>query len=395
VGKIVVGDLRRVDDRLTLDMRVLGASDGTELWTRSLSRHVDEALELRKALVNELLPELAPNGQEISDVAPPTASNDAYRLYFKGRYFSNKRTREGFERSIDYYQQALDIDPTYAKAWAGLGDSFVLLGNWGFLPPEEAYPRGRAALETALDLEPNLAEAHTALAFALKDYFWEWDKAEHHFKKAVELQPDNATAHHQYALEFLAVMGRYDEALEEVETALALDPLSPMIAADAGRAYNMAGRPTEAIQRLKSVLRIDSTFFAARLFLGIAYIQAGRYDDAITTIQQAADRSRDDVGPPANTQAYLTLALAGAGREAEARRVLIQLKIMSEQRFVMSYWIAVAHMALGETDEAFHFLEQSYERREPVLIYLKEGRMLEPLRSDPRADDLLARMGLE
>ncbi|NNE34306.1 MAG: protein kinase [Rhodothermales bacterium] len=393
--RLVVGNLRQDGSRLRLQLRLLQSADGDELWADSLDHPVQEVLALRDELVKTVSRQLTQNRVEaISNTTPPTVSDEAYLLYFKGRYFWNKRTREGLERSIDYFRQALDIDPTYARAWAGMGDSYVLLGNWGFLSPEQAYPRGRAALETALDLEPNLAEAHTALAFALKDYFWEWEKAEYHFKKAVELQPDNATAHHQYALEFLAVMGRYDEALEEVETALTLDPLSLMIAADAGRAHSMAGRPDVAIERLESVLDIDSTFFPAKLFLGVAYVQAGMHDEAIATIQQAAEWSQDDVGPSANTQAYLALALARAGRHGEARDVLERLKAMSEKRFVMAYWIAIAHMALGETDETFRYLERSFERREPVLIYLKEGRVLDSIRTDPRATELLTRMGL-
>jgi TolB-like protein/Tfp pilus assembly protein PilF len=395
--RVLLGNVRQDRDQLRIDVQVFSSDDGRESWSDSFNGNADETIDLQRQITTAVLQQLLPIGDPLAAPAATvqTTSNDAYLLYFKGRYFWNKRTEAGLRRSIDLYRQALDLDPTYARAWAGLGDSYVLLGNWGFVSPIDAYPLARAALETALELDPLLAEAHTALAFALKDYYWEWDAAEQHFLKAIELQPDDATAHQQYAVEYLSLLGRHEQALRHIDLAASLDPLSLIIQADAGRALTMAGEPERSIERLIKVVERDPEFFPAQLFLGIAYLHADRLDEAIATIRKSTELSRDSLGPGANSLAYLAVALATAGREADAREVVHELEELADRRHVMAYWQALPHVALGEFDEAFELLERSYDRREPILVYIKENQLLDALRRDSRARDLLARMGLE
>ena len=311
---------------------------------------------------------------------------EAYEAYLKGRYFWNKRTADGLKKAIDYFNQAIEKDPNYAQAYTGLADSYALLGDWeyGILAPKEAFPRAKAAATKALELDNTLGEAHTSLAFSLDLFDWDWASAEREFRRAIELNPGYATAHHWYAWH-LSEMGRNREAIAEMRKAQNLDPLSLIISADVAEILLVAHSYDQAIEQSRKTIDMDPNFAVAHYELGQALVQKHMYKEAIAELQKAIELS----GGSTTCTSNLAFAYAASGRRKEAVKILSDLKNRSKQN---ASEIALMYVGLDEKDQAMTWLEKAYEQRFNPSILLRPA--FDPLRSDPRFQNLVRRIGL-
>jgi tetratricopeptide (TPR) repeat protein len=310
-----------------------------------------------------------------------------YGLYLEGRYFWNKRTAQGFERAVECFQQAVAGDPSYARAYAGLADSYALMSSYDLSSPKEMISKARAAALTALQLDEGLAEAHTSLAVIAQNYDWDWQTAEKEYRRAIQLDPNYATAHHWYA-EYLALVGRFDEASSEIARARQLDPLSLIIVADNGAILYFSRDYDHAIEQFRTVLEMEPNFPRAQVLL-FAYVQKGLFKDALADIEKW--RRIDDTPWTWALEAYVC---GRSGQRARARHALEKLQQLNRQRPLEPAQMLVAYVGMDNKDEAFTWLQKAYLEHSPVLTALKVDPIYDPLRSDPRFQDVLRRIGL-
>jgi tetratricopeptide (TPR) repeat protein len=393
VDAIVEGSLLYSGDRVRITIQLLQATPERHLWAESYERNTSDILalqnEVTRAIATEIKAELTPQEQthliSIRQVDP-----GAYKAYLKGRYFWNKRTPEGFNEGIEYFSQAIAIDPSYAPAYAGLADCYNLLSDYDVLSPMEAVPRAKAAAEQALSIDSTLAEAHASLGFVLARYNWDWIGAEYEFQRAIELKPNDAIAHHWHAL-LLTMMGRFQEARVEIENAQNLDPLSLIISANIGWLNYFERDYDRSEERLRQTLEMDPNFMSAHVKLGWVYEQQGKYEQAMGQFKTALVLSRDET----NVIALLGNSYALSGKRDAAKKIIIQLIEQSKHRYISPYWIAIIYVCLGEKDNAFTWLKKAFEERSSGLVWLKVEPKLDQLRSDPRFSELLHKIGLE
>jgi tetratricopeptide (TPR) repeat protein len=360
------------------------------LWARSYERDLRDVLSLQREVAREIAKEvqvkLTPQ-QQTHFASTRPVNPEAYEAYLRGRYFWNKRTEEGLTKGIEFFGQALEKDPAYALAYTGLADCYCLLGVLSFRPPKDAFPRAKAAAAKALELDETCAEAHISLARVKADYEWDWHGAEGEYKRAIELNPNYATAHHWYS-DYLQGRGRQDEAIAEIKRALELDPLSLIINAVAGQQLYSGRRYDQAVEQLRKALEMDPNFALAHWFLGDTYEQKAEYESAIAEYQKARTAS----GGSTYAVAALGRAYAAAGKRREALKILGELKELSKRTYVSPYFMGSIYIALGGKDQALEWLQKAYEERDPWMGYLKVEPAFDPLRSDPRFQDLLRRM---
>jgi tetratricopeptide (TPR) repeat protein len=318
-----------------------------------------------------------------------TANPEAYQLYLKGRYFWNKRTGDSINKSIEYFNQAIEKDPNYALAYAGLADSYVILPNYAPTRGKDVYPKARIAATKALEINDKLAEAYATHAY-IREYFdWDFSNAERDFKRSLELNPNYPTARQWYG-EYLILMRRDAEAIAELKRAQELDPLSLIINRELGTAYSFAGQYDKAIEQLRKTLDMDSSFGPAHNDLGWTYTQKGLYEDALLEFQKAISLEDDN----AFTLMGLGFAYAVSGRREDSVRVLDQLIGLSKRFYVPSTYIAAVYAGLEDKEQAFQWLEKAYLERDDGLIYLKAAPPWDRLRSDPRFASLVRKVGL-
>jgi len=313
----------------------------------------------------------------------------AYESLLKGRYFWNKRTADGLKVALAYFNQAIEEDPKYAQAYSGLADTYALLGDWQYavMTPKEALPKAKAAAIKALELDTALGEAHNSLAFCLDGFDWDFDSAGEEFRRAIELNPGYATAHHWYAWH-LSLLGRYDEAIAEMRKAENLDPLSLIINADLAELLVLAHSYDESIRQSRKTIEMDPNFALAHNQLAQAYLQKHMNDEAVAELQKAVQLS----GGSPTVMANLARAYAASGKRIEAIKLLSDLKKRSNSIYSHGSEIAVIYTSLGDSDQAMSWLEKSYEERFNPGVLLRPG--FDPLRSDPRFQDLVRRIGL-
>jgi len=390
VDAVIEGSVLRSGDRVRITAQLIGAVPERHLWARNYERDLRDVLslqgEIARTIADEVKANVTPDVQ--ARLARTRAVNpEAYEAYLRGRYFWNKRTEEGLTKAIEFFGQALEKDPAYALAYTGLADCYGLLADYGFVPWKEAYPRAKGAAAKALELDEALAEAHTSLAVIKSEYEWDWLGAEREFKRAIELNPNYATAHHWYS-DHLGIMGRHEEAIAEIKRAQQLDPLSLIINTVAGVRFHWARRYDEAVEQLRKTLEMDPNFAVAHDWLGQVYEQMGQDESAIAEHQKAIRAS----GGSSQVVAALGHTYAAAGKRNEALRILADLNERRKMAYVSPYDIAVIHVAFGEKDQAFEWLEKAYQERASPIVVLKVDPRLDPLRSDPRFQDLLRRM---
>jgi tetratricopeptide (TPR) repeat protein len=318
---------------------------------------------------------------------------DAYQLYLKGRYRANQATEAGLRKGIEYFQQAIDQDPGYALAYAGLADTYSALGGgYIYLPPTDTFPKAKAAALKALQLDDTLAEAHAALAYA--EFFdWDWPSAEREFKRAIELNPNSALSHDRYA-ECLKTRLRFNESVAEAKRAQELDPLSPEIVYQLGNVYLMARRYDESIAEFQKALDLDPNLPVVRASLAWAYAVKRMYPQALAEYDKIADQDKAVAAENQFVAGGLGWVYAVSGRRADALKIAKEFRDLSSHAYVDFYFSAVIYAGLGDKDEAFRLLEKGYEEHSAGMAYLAVDPFWDSVRSDPRHADLLRRIGL-
>ena len=393
VDGIVEGTVQRFGDRVRIHIQLVYAPRDQHLWAATYERNLKEVQELQADAARDIAGEikLELNREQQTRLSNARARDpEVHELYLKGRYFWNKRDRPGYERAIDYFQQAIAKDPTYAEAYAGLADSYIFLGYADGPSRSQALPVAKAAAEKALQLDDTLAEAHASLALIDPHLGWNWEGARRHFESAIELNPNYATAHHWYGDTYLAPMGRMDEAIAELRKAQELDPLSSIISTDIGKELIFARKYGEAITQLKKTLEMDSDFGLAHYWLWYAYTEGGMYPEAFAELE----KTQTDPQPLSRTWGLVYLQ-AKSGNKNEARRLWVQLLQHPQEQYIDPSVFAYICVALGDTEQAFAWLEKAYELPQSDLSYLKIGPMWDPIRSDPRFGAFVRRVGLQ
>src|SRR5271156_3068883 len=387
VGAVLIGQVLQRGDRLVVNAELVDVADGRQLWGSQYNTKMSEIFAIQEEISNQISSELRLrlSPQEKEKLQPrDTRDPVAYQLYLKGRHHWNKRTPDGVKKAIRFLQQAIDQDPGYALAYAGLADCFTLFGGYRFLPPREAFPMARASAMKSLEIDARVAEAHNSLATTSLFYDWNWTEAEEEYKRAIRLNPQYATAHQWYTI-FLAVMERPDEALVSIRRAHELDLLSLPINTHLGWAFYFFRRFDDAIKQLRATLELDPDYILAHFVLGQAYTQRGLLSEAIAELQIAAGLSAR-LPPILSALGY---AQALAGEEEQARQILVELAEASSQRYVSAYDLALVNLGLGQKDMAFELLNKAIAERCGWLIFLKIEPVLDALRSHPRFPELV------
>jgi len=351
---------------------------------------MSELLQTQREIAREIVEKLKlkVSGEEKELTKHYTDSSEAYQLYLKGRFYWNKRTGDALKTSVEYFNQAIEKDPTFALAYAGLADSYVVPASR--LPPREAMPKAKAAAMRALELDETLAEAHTSLARVLASYDWDWKNAEKEFKRAIELKPRYAVAHEWYG-GWLQAMGRYNEAIAERKKAQELDPLSLVINFELALAFYYARDYDQAIEQFQKTFELEPNFPPAQIFLSAAFEQKGMYDKAIAEFKKAIPLQGSEMSL---ARGGLGRAYAVTGKKSEALAMIDELKQLSARGYVPSPSTALVYAGLGEKDQAFAWLEKGYEERSFQMQWLNVEPRWDRLRSDPRFAALTRRIGL-
>jgi TolB-like protein/DNA-binding winged helix-turn-helix (wHTH) protein/Flp pilus assembly protein TadD len=392
VDAVIEGTVLRSGDQVRITAQLIEASTDKHLWSQSYEGELRDTLALQNrvasAIADQIRISMTPQEQAaLKDVK--VVNPEAYESYLKGRYFWNKRTADGLKVALAYFTQAIEEDPKYAQAYSGLADTYTLLGDWQYavMTPKEALPKAKAAALKALELDSALGEAHTSLAVCLDGFDWDFDTAEKEFQRAIELNPGYATAHHWYAWH-LSHIGRNKEAIAEMRKAEDLDPLSLIIKTELAELLVLAHAYDESIRQSRKTIEMDPNFALAHNQLGQAYFQKQMYEPAIAELEKSVQLSG---GSPACI-ANLARAYAASGRRSEAEMLLSDLKKRSSPNASLASQIAIVYAALGDRDQAMNWLEKGYEERFNPGVLLRPG--LDPLRSDPRFQNLLHRVGL-
>ena len=394
VQYVLEGSVRRDSDHVRITAQLIQVKDQTHLWSREYDRELSHLLLLQDEIAQDVAGEIRTTLGETekkTDTARQTSPSppvyEAYDLYLKGEYFFNKRTIEGFEQAIDYFQQAAAKDPTYARAYAGIADCYALMGGYSGQPQTEFMLKARAAALHALQIDESLPEAHTALALIVQNYDWDWQTSEREFRRAIELNPNYATAHHWYA-EHLTWLGRFDEALRESERARQLDPLSLIIAADNGAILYFSRQYDRSIAQFLAVREMDPNF--PRVYMiEAAYEQKGSFADALANLEKL-----QTFGDANWTLAELSYCYGRSGQQAQAQRILEKLLELDRHHQIEPAPILVAYLGLGNKDKAFVYLEKAYAQHSNILTTLKVDPRMDALRDDVRFQDLLHRVHL-
>jgi len=389
VDKVVEGTVQRSGDRVRISAQLIDAATDTHVWAESYEGDLRDVLALQaamaKAIAAEIRIQLTPREQ--AELARSHQVNrDAYEAYLKGRYHWNKRNGPGYRKSAEYFQQAIEKDPTYAAAYAGVADSAGLAGLWGFVPPEQGCGLAKAAARKSLEIEET-AEAHASLGWAVLHYDFDVLLAEKEFQRAIEINPRYPSAHQWYSHLF-AFTNRFDQCLQEATRALQLDPLSLIINVTYAGFFWLNHQWDEAAEHCRKALELDPNFIALRWMLANAYEGKEMYEEAIRERKWVVEHSGS--APPFVTE--LAASYAAAGQRDEAVRLLEQVKDVSQQQYVPAYWLALVHGALKNTDETFYWLDAAYRERSGRLAWVKVDPRLDHLRNDPRYADLLRRM---
>ncbi len=392
VDALLDGSIQRARKRIRVTAQLVDARDGATLWAENFDEKLGDIFSLEDSLSDQVVRALSLKltGEERKHlIKRHTASTEAYQAYLKGRYFWNKRTAEGFNKGVEYFEHAIALDPNYALAYVGLADCYQLLGGYFALPSRETIPKARKALLEALQLDDTLAEAHASLAH-LRAREWNWSDAEKEFHRAIELNPNYVTAHHWYSI-YLKEMGRFDEAWAEIKMAEQLDPVSLNINTSVGALLYFMREYDQALEQLRATLELDPVYPFAHFNLGMVYEAKEMYHEAIKHYR----KTQTILGKNLELMAYLAHAYALSGRRGEAQKLLDELKKPSDHGYELRYYIAVIYVGLGEKDQAFAWLEGAYNERDEMLGVLKVDPMLDSLRADPRFTSLLERVGLD
>ena len=389
VRAVMTGRMIQQGENLTISVELMNVDEGTQLWGKHYNRPSADLAVLQQEISRDISEQLRPvfSGEVRQLNKGGTTDTEAYRLYLLGRFQSNKRSREGINKAISQFQQAIDRDPNYALAYVGLADSYTLLGQYTGMPSSEILPKARAAVDRALQIDPTLAEAYTSSA-NIHQMRWNWREAEAQYQRAISLNPNYATAHHWYQL-LLRGMRRWDEALIEIKRAQDLDPLSPIIAVNVATAYIVKGDYDSAMKEAKKLVDLDPNFTLAYEPLGSVYVLLKKYPEAIEAFEKgvAIDRT-------AYSLSHLGYAYGLAGKHDEARAILKEVEQLYSRNEALSQYVALIYLGLGDLEQTFAWLEKDFQTRSGYVEQIASNKFYDPIRKDPRFIDLERRLGL-
>jgi eukaryotic-like serine/threonine-protein kinase len=392
VASVLEGSVRRAGNRLRITAQLVNTADGYYVWSETYDRGIADVFAVQDELSRAITASLKVRLTEADiQLDPPTENFDAYTLYLKGLYALNQRSVEGYREAIEFFQAALEKDPAYALPQAGIGHAYAMLGfDWyGGLSSREAMPLAKASAMRALELDGNLAEAHTALAMIRMLFEWDWAGAEASFRRAIEINPGHAPAHHWYSL-YLSTRKRHPESLREIMKAREVDPLSIIINQNVGRAYHNARRYDEAIEQYQRTLGMGPRFFTTHVMLAQSLSQLSRCEEAATVLDTAVAIA----GPRPLILSELAYVHGRMGQVEDARRFFQELHDLAKREHVPLYYLAVAHLSVGEEAAALDLLEAAYDQRSTVLPWIGTDMTWDPLRRHPRFVHILQKLDL-
>ena len=393
VRAVLTGRIMQRGDTVTISTELLDVRDNKQLWGEQYNEKVSDLISLPRDIASKITSNLrlTISGEEHSRMMKQyTTNSEAYQLYLKGRYYWNKRGADSLKQATQFYNQAIEKDPGYALAYAGLAETYSLYPDYNVASPADSYPKSKAVALRALELDDSLAEPHTALGRYYN--YWEWNRAEAEaqYRRAIELKPNYATAHHWFGDDVLAQLKRFDEALVEGKRATELDPLSPIMATNLGDVFMYARRYDDAIAQYKHSLSLDANFYYTYAGMGQVFALKGMYQEAITTLRKGLELNKSDP----QLKAYLAYALAKSGQREEALKLLDEMKKDSLTGYVPAYSLGVVYIALNDKDQAFTSMIKNADIHDSTAGFYAVDPLLDDLRSDPRFAELLKRVGL-
>ena len=393
VDAVMSGRIVQRGDNITISIDLVDVRNRKSLWGEQYDRKLSDLLATQREIAAEITKklEIKLSGDDRKGLTKQyTENNEAYQLYLKGRYHFAQRTKDDIQRSIEYFQQAISLDPNFALAYVGIADIYNSIPTYSYMSPKEASPLAKKSALRALEIDPTLADAHAALAMTATIYDWDWAKAELEFKRALELDPNNAGTHYRYGAAYLLPLGRTDEAITEIKRAMDLEPLDLILGANLAGAYMYARQNDRALDQARKTFDLDPNFVGSRIWLALIYNVNGRYDDALALCEKPLQNT------PTN---QLCLAINGyayakAGRRLEAEEIVKRYNEAAKTQYVSHYWLGVIHVALGQRDEALAELEKAFDDRDLFVLRLRIDPLMVPLQDDPRFKDLIRRIGL-
>jgi adenylate cyclase len=380
-GTVMEGSVRKAGDQIRISVQLIDAASEEPRWSQTYDRELQDVFAIQSDIagrVTEALREHVLAERPPVNASTTTRSTKSYVNYLRGRQLWNKRTEPDLLQAITFFQDALRSDPGYVKAYTGLADTYAALALLEFMPPRQAFPKARAAVDKALKLDADLVDAHTSLGLIHFQYDWAWAEAEAEFRRAIEINPGYAPAHHFFA-DLLKARGRFDEAIAQIEQAQELDPLSLAINTGVGHVYYLARQYDRAIEQYQRAVDLDPGFMATHLWFGRPFLEKGMYAEAISELETAVRLS----GESTVALAMLGHGLASAGRKAEALQILDQLKRRGKDQYVPSYWIAVIYNGLRDGDQVIAWLRRAFDERSSWLVWSNVEPRFEWIRSDP------------
>ncbi|PYK74723.1 MAG: hypothetical protein DME42_04130 [Verrucomicrobia bacterium] len=390
VAHLLEGSVQKTNDQVRVNVQLITAANDTHLWAETYDRKLTDIFVVESDIATTIAKTLQARltGAEKTAIAKrPTANPEAHELYLKGRFFWNKRTAADLRKAIDYFNQALDKDPSYAFAYAGLADSYLVLSQYGAASPADSYHQAIAAAKKAIELDDTLAEAHTSLACSLAYYDFDFEQSVKEFERAIELNPNYATAHHWLSNGVLSALGQFERAIAEGKRAVELDPLSLVINTDLGQDFFYSRRYDEAIAQLRKTIEMDPRFYFAHWVLGTTLQLKGQLSEAVAEYSKAVELNDDP-----SVLALLGQAYARAGQPDEAQKILVRLSEEAKSRYVQAYDFALMYLALGDKERAIDEMERAYRERDANVAQIKVDPMLDDLRGNQRFEALVNRI---
>ena len=394
VSYLLEGSVRRTSERIGITVRLIETETETQLWGAQYEREIHNLLSLQRevaeASATQITASLGVTRAKVNaDARRHSIVPEAYEHYLRGRYHLGRQTIDGFDKALDHFQRAIDLDPSYALAYSGLADAYTLLGATGFRPMSEAYLLARTAALKALAIDDQLGEAHDSLANITADYYWQWAEADRHYRRAIELNPNDESALRNYSF-YLACLRRHDESLVFAERSRRLNPVSAAAQLQVAMSLYFARRYDDAIAAAEDVLDLAPDFGPAHILLGRVYVAQGKHNRAVEELE----RARRLMGPRPDVTTPHAYVLARAGRQREARAMFDELIRISQPRAPAPIRTAIVHIGLGESDRAFEWLDKAIAARDWQMSMLNIEPLFDSLRSDHRFAALVERVGL-
>jgi TolB-like protein/Tfp pilus assembly protein PilF len=392
VDAVMSGRLVKRGDNLNITVELVDARNNSSLWGEQYERKMSDLLATQREIASTIAEKLQIklNGDDTGVTKKYTDNNEAYQLYLKGRFYFAKRTKEDLLKSIEIYEQAVKLDPKFALGYVGIAESWTVIPSFSYGSPAECIPKAKIAVQRALELDPDLPEAHTVSAMIASAYDWDWAKAESEFKRSLELDPNLTITHYRYGWTFLSPMGRHDEAISEMRIAMDKEPLSLIQGANFAAVLIYARRFDEALAQAQKTYDLDPNFVGAQSWLCHSYNASGLFDKSISLAEKTIRINPAAPSSPFNGD--LAYAYGKMGRLQEAKAILSKWKEDSKTKYVSNYWFAIGYAAAGDKDAAFAELEKAFETHDWFLLRIKFDPFMDPLRDDPRFNEMVKRL---